>query len=163
MGTESRIALKTAQALIKGNVPGRVRVLFDSGSHKSFVTTKAASNYGLEIVRKEWVTINTFGQTVKESGLREVVQFDVMPLQADRSLRLEAYVVPEISHISNEHVEVIKNDHPHSRDLGFSDVCQTKEELSSRGGMFFSFSLRGNSINFRGNTLTQMTSRSSLR
>ena len=163
VGTESRIALQTAQALIKGNVPGRVRVLFDSGSHKSFVTTKAASNYGLEIVRKEWVTINTFGQTVKESGLREVVQFDVMPLQADRSLRLEAYVVPEISHISNEHVEVIKNDHPHSRDLGFSDVCQTKEELSSRGGMFFSFSLRGNSINFRGNTLTQMTSRSSLR
>ena len=129
VGTESRIALQTAQALIKGDVPGRVRVLFDSGSHKSFVTTKAASNYGLEIVRKEWVTINTFGHTVKESGLREVVQFDVMPLQADRSLRLEAYVVPEISHISNEHVEVVKNDYPHLRDLWFSDVCQTKEEL----------------------------------
>ena len=55
MGTESRIALQTAQALIKGNVPGRVRVLFDSGSLKSLATTKAASNYGLEIVRKEWV------------------------------------------------------------------------------------------------------------
>ena len=55
MGTESRIALQTAQALIKGNVPGRVRVLFDSESLKSFVTTKAARNYGLEIVRKEWV------------------------------------------------------------------------------------------------------------
>ena len=55
MGTESRIALQTAQALIKGNVPGRLGVLFDSGSLKSLVTTKAASNYGLEIVRKEWV------------------------------------------------------------------------------------------------------------
>ena len=55
MGTESRIALQTAQALIKGNVPGRVRVLFHSGSLKSLVTTKAARNYGLEIVRKEWV------------------------------------------------------------------------------------------------------------
>ena len=73
--------------------------------------------------------INTFGQTVKESGLTEVVQFDVMPLQADRSLRLEAHVVPEISHITNEHAEVIKNDYPHLRDLWFSDVCQTKEEL----------------------------------
>ena len=59
MGTESRIALQTAQALIKGSVQGRVRALFDLGSHKSFVTAKAASNYGLEIVRKEWVTINT--------------------------------------------------------------------------------------------------------
>ena len=55
VGTESRIALQTAQALIKGNVPGRVRVLFDLRSLKSLVTTKAASNYGLEIVRKEWV------------------------------------------------------------------------------------------------------------
>ena len=43
VGTESRIALQNAQALIK-----------------SFVTAKVASNYGLEIVRKEWVTINTF-------------------------------------------------------------------------------------------------------
>lgn len=52
-----------------------------------------------------------------------------MPLQADHSLRLEAYVLPGISHISNQHVEVVKNDYPHLRDLWFSDVCQTKEEL----------------------------------
>ena len=52
-----------------------------------------------------------------------------MPLQADRSLRLEAYVVPDISNISNEHVEVVKNDYPHLRNLWFSDVCQSKEEL----------------------------------
>ena len=129
VGTESRVALQTAQALIKGSAQGRVRVLFYSGSHKSFVTAKAASNYGLEIVRNEWVTINTFGQNAKQSGLREVVRFDVMPLKSDRALRLEAYVVPEISNISNEHVEVVKNDFPHLRDLWFSDVCQTKEEL----------------------------------
>lgn len=129
VGTESRIALQTAQALIKGRVQGRVRVLFDSGSHKSFITVKAASDYGLEVVRKEWVSINTFGHKAKETGLREVIQFDIMPLQANRALRLEAYVVPEISNITNEHVEVVKNDYPHLRDLWFSDVCQTKEEL----------------------------------
>ena len=42
---------------------------------------------------------------------------------------LEAYVVPEISRISNDHVEVVKNDFPHLRDLCFTDVCQSKEEL----------------------------------
>ena len=42
---------------------------------------------------------------------------------------LEAYVAPEISRISNEHVDVVKNDFPHLRDLSFSDVCQSKEEL----------------------------------
>ncbi|XP_022802638.1 uncharacterized protein LOC111340115 [Stylophora pistillata] len=123
VGTESKIALHTAQALIAGSVKGRMRVLFESGSQRSFVTAKAARNHGLGIVRKEWVAINTFRQVVKESGLMEVVQFDIMPLRANRSLRLEAYVVPEISNISNEHVEVVKNDYPHLRNLWFSDVC----------------------------------------
>ena len=54
---------------------------------------KAASNYCLEIVRKEWVTTSTFGKKTREAGLREVVQFDVMPLQANRSLMLEACYV----------------------------------------------------------------------
>ena len=63
--------------------------MFDLGSHKLFVTAKAASNCGLEIIRKEWVTINTFGEKTKEAALREVVQFDVMPLQANRSLGLK--------------------------------------------------------------------------
>ena len=109
-----------------------MRVFFYSaaGSKKSFVTAKAATKYGLEIVRKEeWVTTNTFGKKTREAGLREVVQFDVMPLQANRSLMLEAYVVPAISNINNEHVEVVKNDFPHLRDLWFSDVSRTKNEL----------------------------------
>lgn len=129
VGTESRIALQTAQALIKGGKQGRVRVLFDSGSQRSFITAKAASNYDLEIVRKEWISIGTFGRKTRESGLREVVRFDVMPLQGGKVQMLEVYVVPEISRISNEHVEVVKNDFPHLRDLWFSDVCQSKEEL----------------------------------
>ena len=37
--------------------------------------------------------------------------------------------MPDISHISNEHVEVVKNDFPHLCDLWFSDVCQSKDEL----------------------------------
>ena len=87
---------------------------------------KAATNYGLEIIIKEWVTTSTFGKKTREAGLREVVQFDVM---ANRSLMLEAYVVPVIYNISNEHVEVVKNDFPHLRDLWFSDVSRTKNEL----------------------------------
>ena len=129
VGTECRIALQTAQAIISGGSQGRIRVLFDSGSHRSFVTAKAASKYDLPVVRKEWVTISTFGQKGKESGLREVVRFDIKPLNGGRVQVLEAYVVPVISHISNEHVEVIKNDFPHLRDLWFSDVCQSKDEL----------------------------------
>ena len=55
VGTQSRIALQTAQALIKGSRQGRVRVLFDSGSHRSFVTTKATSNCELQNRKKGMV------------------------------------------------------------------------------------------------------------
>ena len=94
MGTESKIALQTAKALIARSAQGRMRVLFDPESQRSFVTAKAARNHGLGIVRKEWVAVNTLGQVVKESGLMEVIQFDIMPLRADRSLsfRLEAFL-----------------------------------------------------------------------
>ena len=88
VGTESRIALQTAQALIKGSRQGRVRVLFVSRSHRSFVTTKAASNYDLEIVRKEWLSISTFGQRSMDSGLRDFARFDVMPLHGGKVLIL---------------------------------------------------------------------------
>ena len=80
----------------KGGTEGRVRVLFDSESHRSFVTAKAALKYELPVERKEWITISTFGQKGKESGLREVVRFDIKPLRGGRVQALEAYVVPEI-------------------------------------------------------------------
>ena len=129
VGTESRIGLQTAQALIKGSRQGRVRVLFDSGSHQSFVTTKAISNCELQCVRKEWLSKSTFGQRGMDLGLREVAHFDVMPLHGSKEQPIEAYVVPDTSHIRNEHVEVVKNDLPHLHSLWFSDVCSSKDEL----------------------------------
>ena len=91
VGTESRIALQTAQALIKGSRQGRVRVLFDSGSHRSFVTTKVASNCELQIVRKEWLSISTFAQRSMDSGLPEVARFDVIPLHGGKVQPIEAH------------------------------------------------------------------------
>ena len=69
VGTESKIALQTTQALIKGDKQGRIRVLFDSGSHRSFVIARVASKYDFPVVRKEWLSIGTFGQKSKEAGL----------------------------------------------------------------------------------------------
>ena len=49
-----------------------------------------------------------------------------MPLRDGRVQALEALL--EISRITNEHVEVVKNEFPHLRDLWFSDFCQSKRE-----------------------------------
>ena len=54
MGSSSRIALQTAQAKMNGSRNGhRVRVLFDSGSHKSFVTVGVARAHNLKELKKE--------------------------------------------------------------------------------------------------------------
>ena len=129
VGTKSRIVLQTAQVLIKGSRQRGVRVLFYSGSHRLFITTKTASYYDLEIMRKEWLSISTFSQRSMESGLQEVACFDIMPLHGGKVQTLEAYVVPKISHISNEQVEVAKNNFLHLHNLWFSDVCQSKDEF----------------------------------
>ena len=52
--------------------------------------------------------------------MQEVVRFDVKSPNGGRVQVLEADVVP-----------VVKNDFPHLRDLWFSDVCRTKEELET--------------------------------
>ena len=129
IGTGCRIALQTAQAMVKGDRQQRVRVLFDSGSHKSYVTAKTADRAGLTVVRKELLGLSTFGQKVKETEVREVVRFDVIPLRCGKVLSLEAYVVPVISRIRNEHIEVVKHNFPHLKKLWFSDVNKTADEL----------------------------------
>ena len=41
----------------------KVRVLFDCGAHRLFVTKTTKDIAGLNVIRKEYVTITTFGQT----------------------------------------------------------------------------------------------------
>jgi hypothetical protein len=88
----------------------RVRVMFDSGSQRSFVTGKVAQKAGVPVKRKEWVEIRTFGQEKVEGKLREVFELRVAPVQGGESVNIEVYGVDSISQIRNEHVETRKKD-----------------------------------------------------
>ncbi|XP_014676190.1 PREDICTED: uncharacterized protein LOC106816151 [Priapulus caudatus] len=127
--TGDRVALQTALGKVNEKGQGKIRLLFDLGGHKSFVTIKAAPRYELEVIRKEWLGIKTFGVESKETSLRDVVKIDITALTGGKVTRVEAYVVPNISHIQNEHIEIVKKDYPHLRNLWFSDVCKEKDEL----------------------------------
>ncbi|CAB4008854.1 Hypothetical predicted protein, partial [Paramuricea clavata] len=65
---------ETAQAMLVGKKSGRVRVLLDSGSQRTFVTVKVAKALGCEVVRVENLSIGTFGQRALDSELRSVVR-----------------------------------------------------------------------------------------
>ena len=62
VGSLVRVALQTAHAVISGDKSLQVRVLFDAGSHKSFITTKAVQLTGVKEKRREWIETSTCGQ-----------------------------------------------------------------------------------------------------
>ena len=85
LGSQGRVALQTAQALVKG-VKGspKVRVLFDTGSHKSFVNRKIVKAAGVPVKRKEWIEIKSFGQEKAEGKLHDVFELEVLPVTGER-------------------------------------------------------------------------------
>ena len=53
----------------------------------------------------------------------------VSPVEGQKVIQIQAYVVPEISTIQKGHVELAKGEYPHLKDLWFSDVCKGLDEL----------------------------------
>jgi hypothetical protein len=89
-----KVTLQTAQAMLVGQKSGRVRVLFDSGSQRSFVTVKTARALGCTVLRREVLRVGTFGQTALNLEMREVVRLDLKSLYGSEVVSVEAYVVP---------------------------------------------------------------------
>lgn len=104
-------------------------MLFDGGSHRSFITLGAAQRAQLAVIRQDWLGISTFGQRSRDTRLRNAVEVKVSPVGEQKVIKIEAYVVPEISSIQNGHVELARNEYPHLKGLWFSDACKAHEEL----------------------------------
>ena len=110
VGTGSQVALQTARGVLKGHREVKVRVLFDWGSHRFFVTSKAASLASPKGLRRELLGINTFGQKCTNPEQREVVELNLESVNGKKSLTLEAVVVPEICRVQNAHVELARKE-----------------------------------------------------
>ena len=96
--------------------------MFDTGSHRTFVTKKAVESAKLTVKRKEWIEISTFGQSSTDEGLRNVFEFELVNLRTSVSTNIEAYEVDNIAQIKAAR-EVVKTRYPHLHGLWFSDVC----------------------------------------
>ncbi|XP_022801329.1 uncharacterized protein LOC111339019 [Stylophora pistillata] len=127
--TGNSVALQTAQAQVAGKCRSRIRVLFDTASHTSFVTSRVAETCGLEIVRREWLAVNTFGQRATSSNLREVVEIPLTPVGRGGVIHIEAFVVPEISRVPNERLDIVRNSYSHLADIWLSEFCRNEDQL----------------------------------
>ena len=128
-GSGDRVALQTALAKVNAKKESKVRVLFDTGSHKSFISAKAVSKLNLRPVRSERLGILPFGSREAEFSMREIVQVSLHSLSGEKSVNLECYVVDDIADISNSHVEIAKKHYPHLHEIWFSDVSRSEDTL----------------------------------
>lgn len=51
------------------------------------------------------------------------------PVGGGNAIYVEAFVVPEISRVQNEHLELVRGNYPHLANIWLSDVCQHKDQL----------------------------------
>ena len=56
---------------------------------------------------------------------------NLCPVGRRENLKIPVYVVPDISQVRNEHVEIVKTDYPHQCDIWFSDVSKGEETLTT--------------------------------
>lgn len=102
VSSQDNILLQTAQAFVGVENPRsgvRVRLIFDSGSQRSYITQRIRSQLKLETTRKESLMIKTFGNNHNADTVRicEKVQVAIGDvLGSNFSTLIEAYVVPEI-------------------------------------------------------------------
>ena len=61
-----QVALQTALARVEGKEKSRVRVLYDSGSQKTFISAKFVNKLDLKPLREEMLAIKKFGESEPE-------------------------------------------------------------------------------------------------
>ena len=58
-----------------------------------------------------------------------MVELKLESTNGNKVISLEAFVVPEICSVQNSHVELARREHPRLKNIWFSDVCKSDEQL----------------------------------
>jgi len=127
-GTE-KVALQTALARVDGKLGSKVRVLFDTGSHKSFITNKAVNSLGLRPVKQETLGIKVFGKTEVDVEVKDVVELSLTSLSGGKSVRIQCYTIDDIANIECVNMSEVKQTYQHLKTVYFSDFCGSQREL----------------------------------
>ena len=120
VGSVGRVALQTAQAVVKGDSKSvRVRVLFEAGCHRSFIYILSGP-IGGATDKRQGMDRNKHVSSANERLWDE---------SSIRVGRVSSAEFPTIAEIRNQHIEIRKGDYPHLQGLWFSDVNCKNEVL----------------------------------
>ncbi len=125
-------AMQTAQAVIHtegGKSRVRCRILFDSGSQRSFIRSTIVEMLGGKPKQKEWLTLSGFGEEEPKQRCCNIHEIQVKSVQGNNVVKMKVTEVPVISKgLRNKHVEKVQCEYKHLEGLWFSDVSE-KEHL----------------------------------
>ena len=116
--------LQTAVALVSGTncdteVP--IRILFDSGSQRSYITEHAREKLGVPAVKPEKLLIRTFGQENEQLRTSEVIGLSVRGLDKNESIPVTAYTILLVcTPLQDQSIEVAQQMYEHLVDLDFA-------------------------------------------
>ena len=115
------VLLQTARAVAYNEANNRsipVRVLFDNGSQRSYITDHIRSRLGLAPVSKERLKLNTFGESRYKTQSCEVVKLDLKKPGFDKTVTINALSFPVLCLPLPSRINI---DCPHLEGLDLAD------------------------------------------
>ncbi len=128
------VLLQTASAMVGNpNAPqqpkAKSRIVFDSCSQKSYISSRLRSSLGLETVSKQSLLVKTFGNEYPKLMSCDLVQVSITGTDG-LELYVNAFSVPVIcSPISNQAVELAVKQYPHLRGLNLADNSSPSNDV----------------------------------
>ena len=125
-----QVFLKTAVGTIASNdCRCTANILFDDGSHRSFITTKLSKEIGLETIRKEVVQLSAFGEAGGATRVYDVKEFSIVT-DSGEFVKITALSVPLIAApLRNKISEDIRN-LPYIKSLKLAHPVCSEEEFN---------------------------------
>ena len=142
--TEQCFLLQTGRSLAYNVEDERcnsfVRILFDGGSQRSYVTSSLKEKLKLAVLRTKKLMISTFGATGSEMKKIEVVQLKINCLGDGGYVYLEVLVIPQFcAPLPNQRPKTVKSLYKHLDRLILSDYADLGDGCGriSRSGLLF--------------------------
>ena len=130
--TRTSILLQTAKANIykSGMAEGKVKMILDSGSQRSYVTTRLKDQFNLNTEGTETLLIKTFGGEDEQPQTCDVVNLTIETERAYQDLPPTAFVVPTISRpLRQQATQAAQEKYHHLEELHLADRNMRDEEL----------------------------------
>ena len=121
-----------------------IRILFDSGSQRSYMSERAKAKLHLPPRRNEKLVIKTFGQENKQLKECDLVEFCAGGLSESSKVQMTALAVPLIcSPLKDQAIQFAQQSYSHLADLELTDHptedCDSEVDVLIGNDFYWSF------------------------